>query len=36
MMIFEILKNMACAMAGAGIGFIIGYLFPGGEEDDDR
>ena len=32
----EILHRMACAMAGAGIGFVIAALLAGGDTDDDR
>ena len=33
----EILHRLICAMAGAGIGFIIaGLLAGGGKTDDDR
>ena len=32
----EILHRLACAMAGAGLGFIIAGLLAGGDDDDDR
>ena len=32
----EILRQLGCAMAGAGIGFIIAGLMAGGKEHDDR
>ena len=32
----EILHRLICAMAGAGIGFIIAGLLAGGKEHDDR
>ena len=36
MKIVEIMQKLACAMAGAGIGFIIAGLLAGGKEHDDR
>ena len=32
----EILHRLICAMAGAGLGFIIAALLIGGKEHDDR
>ena len=32
----EILHRLACAMAGAGLGFIIAGLLAGGKDHDDR
>ena len=36
MKVLVILQRMACAMAGAGVGFIIAGLLAGGKEHDDR
>ena len=32
----EILKQLVCCLAGAGLGFIIAGLLAGGKEHDDR
>ena len=36
MKLAEIVHRMICAMAGAGVGFIIAGLLAGGKEHDDR